>query len=269
MGILLSRLLIILNDKDPGSTDYFIALTLLMNFSSLSEMTINEVATKCYVSKSTISKFIRSIHFEDYAEFKAAAAFSKTRKGYELNYNKNIMENIEKNGLKNYINIIHKDVDQCINNISMTEINELVKYLLKYDKVAAFGLLFSEMAALDLQAKLSYNGKFIITNLDDVKQDTFIKNSKDDTLIIIYSNSGLYLKKYMLDEFQLNKNFSNIKSKIVLITSNLEMAKDPLVDICITFKHTTSIQTHSIIYQIINDIITLKYREEKRKKYAP
>ena len=122
------------------------------------------------------------------------------------------------------------------------------------------------MAAWDLQAKLSYNGKFIITNLDDIKQDTFIKKSKDDTLIIIYSNSGLYLKKYMLDEFQLKKNFSNIKSKVVLITSNLEMVNDPLVDVCVTFKHTTSIQTHSIIYQLINDLITLKYREKTNKK---
>lgn len=264
MGILLSRLLIILNDKDPDSTDYFIALTLLMNFKMLSDMTINEVAKKCYVSKSKISKFIRTINFEDYSDFKAAAAASKTRKGYELNYNKNIMEYVEKNSIKSYTEILHKDIDECINNIDIDKIDELVKYLVEYDKVAAFGLLFSEMAALDLQAKLSYNGKFIITNLDDVKQDRFIKRSKEDTLVIIYSNSGLYIKKYMLDEFQLNKNFSNLKSKIVLITSNKEMINDPLIDLCITFNHTSDVQTHSVAYQLINDFITLRYRSLKK-----
>ena len=77
--------------------------------------------------------------------------------------------------------------------------------------------------------KLAYNGKFLITNLDDVKQDTFIRRADEETLIIIYSNSGFYLKKYQLSEFQEEKDYSRTKAKIVLITGNEDEWKIILV----------------------------------------
>jgi len=265
MGILLNRLLIMLNDSDPKSTEYHIAFTLLMNFYSLYDMSINEVAELCNVSKSTISKFIRSINFEDYASFRAASTFKENKYGFSLNYNQNIAEYIEENGMDSYLEIIHKDIEECKKSIDMNKIDELAKDLIKYKKVASFGLLFSEIAALDLQTKLAYNGKFIITNLNDVKQDEFIHNAKEDTLIIIFSNSGSYMKRYQLSEFQITKNFLNTKSKIVLITSNKGMEKFENVDLCISFNHTSNIQTHSNIFQIINDYITLRYRQLTRQ----
>ncbi|WP_315108952.1 MurR/RpiR family transcriptional regulator [Clostridium intestinale] len=265
MGILLNRLLIMLNDSDTKSTEYHIAFTLLMNFYYLSNMSINEVAELCNVSKSTISKFIRHIDFEDYASFKSAATFKENKYGFTLNYNQNIAEYIEEKGMDTYLEIIHKDIEDCRNSIDMDKIDELAKDLIKYKKVASFGLLFSEIAALDLQTKLAYNGKFIITNLNDVKQDEFIHNAKEDTLIIIFSNSGSYMKRYQLSEFQDTKNFCGTRAKIVLITSNKEMETFKNVDLCISFNHVTNVQTHSIIFQIINDYITLKYRKFTRK----
>ena len=98
MGNLLNRLLIMLNDNDLYSTNYHIAMTLLMNFFSLYKLSIGEVADLCNVSKSTISKFIRILNFEDYADFKASALFKENRYGFNLNYNQNIAEYIEKYG---------------------------------------------------------------------------------------------------------------------------------------------------------------------------
>lgn len=266
MGILLNRLLIILNDSDPKSTDYHIAFTLLSNFYFICEMSIGEVADLCTVSKSTISKFIRKLNFEDYAEFKAAAPFVENRSGFKLNYNQNIAEYIERNGMVSYIDIILNDISSCKKNIDMEKVKELASYLAGYKKVASFGLLFSELGAMDLQAKLAYNGKFIITNLNDVKQDDFINSAGEDTLIIIYSNSGSYIQRYMLSEFQTQKDYSKIKAKIVLITGNAKMGNHPDVDLCISFTHKSIVQTHSIIYPLINDIIIMEYRKLTRKR---
>lgn len=261
MGILLNRLLIMLNDSDPKSTDYHIAFTLLMNFYSLCSMPIGEVAKLCSVSKSTISKFTRSIGFESYADFRAAAPFKENKYGFNLNYNQNIIEYVEKNGMDSYLDIIHKDIEECKKSLNIACINELAKDLTLYKKVACFGLLFSQIAAVDLQTKLAYNGKFILSNMNDIKQDEFIRNATEDTLLIIFSNSGGYIKKYQLSEFQEEKNFSNTKAKVVLITSNAEMEKEADVDLCITFRHTSNVQTHSIIFPIISDMIALRYRQ--------
>lgn len=265
MGILLNRLMTILNDSDPRSTDYHIAFTLLSNFYSICEMSIAEVASLCCVSKSTISKFIRKLNFEDYAEFRSAAPFIENRNGFKLNYNQNIAEHIEKNGMDSYIDIILGDVFSCKKDIDKKRIRELAEDLINYKKVASFGLMFSELGAMDLQLKLAYNGKFILTNLNDVKQDDFIKHAKEDTLIILYSNSGSYIQKYMLSEFQPKKDYSKIKAKIVLITGNARMEHHKDVDLCISFKHNSIVQTHSVIYPLINDMIVMEYRKLTRK----
>ena len=50
--------------------------------------------------------------------------------------------------------------------------------------------MFSETAALDLQIKLSYKKKIIVTNLNDMKQEKFIEEAGEDTLLIIFSDPG-------------------------------------------------------------------------------
>lgn len=260
MGNLLNKLLIMLNDNDLYSTNYHISKKLLLNFYLLQNMSINDVAKLCNVSKSKISKFIRLLDFENYNEFRAAAFFKENRYGFDLNYNQNIAEFIEKNGYKKYLDIIRDDILLVENLLNNFNIDELVNDLINFEKIAAFGLLFSEIGALDLQMKLAYNGKFIFTNLDDIKQDVFIKNSDEKTLIIIYSNSGEYLKKYQLSEFLDNKDYSKVKSKIVLITGNREMLNYKFIDNCILYEKKSNVQTHSIIFPLINDIIINRYR---------
>ncbi len=68
MGPLIIRLLTVLNNETTSSTYYHIAQTLLNNYSIIDKSSISDIATLCTVSKSTISKFARSIGFEDYYE---------------------------------------------------------------------------------------------------------------------------------------------------------------------------------------------------------
>lgn len=264
MGSLLNRLLILLNDLDAESTDYYIARELLLNYDLISSLSIAELAKVCNVSKSALSKFVRKLDFEDYASFRAAAPFEENKFGFNLNYNQNIAEYLESHSFGEYINIIKSDMDYMLERINPERINELAMDLIKYKKVAAFGLLFSEIGAIDLQEKLAYNKKFIVTKMNDVKQMNLLQEADEDTLIIIYSNSGSYMKRYQLSEFQESKNFRNIKAKIVLITSNEEMQGYPGVDLCICFGHTSNVQTHSNLYPLVNDMIVLAYRDLKR-----
>lgn len=157
MGSLLNRLLIMLNDSDPQSTDYYIAMTLLLNYSLIETSSIGEIAALCTVSKSAISKFVRRMGYEDYASFKAAAPFEENKFGFLLNYNQNIAEYIEQNGLKRYAEAIQRDIRYALQVVDMRKVEELARDLVSYKKVAAFGLFFSEIGAIDLQEKLAYN----------------------------------------------------------------------------------------------------------------
>ena len=68
-----------------------------------------------------------------------------------------------------------------------------------------------------------------------------------------------------MSEFQEEKNYSNIKAKIVMVTGNPKMKDHSAVDTCISFQHNSHIQTHSIIYPLINDRIVMEYRKLTRK----
>ena len=100
MGILYNRLLIILNDEDPDSTYYHIALVMLRHLESLHEIPIHKLAELCDVSKSTISKFIRFIGYEDFADYRYAAVFEQNKYYNRFNYASNVMEYIEDHSIK-------------------------------------------------------------------------------------------------------------------------------------------------------------------------
>ena len=81
MYILYNRLITALNEKKPDSTEFYIAKMMIWNLWELPRMSISDVAKMCAVSKSTISKFVRDIGFEDYLDFKLEAV----RQGYIVN----------------------------------------------------------------------------------------------------------------------------------------------------------------------------------------
>lgn len=262
MGMLYNRLLIILNEESPDSTYYHIALVMLKHIEELMKIPINKLAEICDVSKSTISKFIRFIGYEDYAEFRYAATFEDNKYNNNFNYVYNVMKYIENNSMDCFIDTIRKDIEATYRNLDWDSIDRLVKDLVQYKRVAAFGLMFSETAAMDLQVKLAYNKKFIVTNLNDLKQDYFIQNAGEDTLIIAFSDSGEFINKYQnIEDFANKKAFSATKAKVVVITSNRNMEKDPRVDYCIYYEKTTSLCTHRIVYGVLTDVIAYKYRQ--------
>lgn len=265
MGTLLNRLLNVLNSGKEESTNFHIAYILLSHYESIKEMTISEIADLCHVSKSTISKFTRSLGFDDFIELKMSAGYKSDKRTNSLNYNDNILSFMEYHTAAEYIDTIISDLELAKSSINMDKINELAENLIKYEKVAAFGLLYSESAAVDFQSKLAYNGKYIITYLSDVKQDEYIKNADGDTLIIIFSNSGKYINQYQMAAGEIDKNiFKKTKAKIAVITANKSMETNPYVDLCITFNHSSIVQTHAVMYQIITDFIVSKYKKNKK-----
>ncbi|MGN0293211.1 MAG: MurR/RpiR family transcriptional regulator [Lachnospiraceae bacterium] len=262
MGMLYNRLLIILNEESQESTYYHIAVVMLEHIEELMEIPINKLAELCDVSKSTISKFIRFIGYDDYAEFRYSAMFEDNKYNYNFNYVNNVMKYIEDCSMDHFVDTIQNDIAATYRNLDWNAIDRLVKDLVQYKRVAAFGLMFSETAAMDLQSKLGYNKKFIVTNMNDLKQDHFIQNAGEDTLIIVFSDSGEFINKYQrIEDFAYKRAFSVTRARVVLITSNQEMEKDPRVDYCIFYRKTSSLCTHRIVYGLLTDIIAYKYRQ--------
>jgi len=260
MNILLNRLLDIINNENPNTTKYYIVHVFLSNLHNLGNLSVNEVAAMCCVSKSTISKFVREIGFDDYLDFRLSARAAVTE--VEYNLGKSITDYIGQYGWMNYLDILQNDLKELKRTLDLRKIEELAEDLTKYEKAAAFGTVYSETAAIDLQYKLAFCNKIIHTNSNDQKQEEYIRNAEEDTLIIIFTNSGRYIKEYQLMEGYPEKDiFNETRAKIVVITSNKELEKDERVNLCICFNYTSEVQTHPMIFQVITDVIADAYKK--------
>ncbi len=266
MYIVAYRLLNLLNDCEFGSTDAHIAKNLLDMIYEVEFMPIDQVAAKCHISKSTLSKFIKRLGFEDYKEFRDNVRNEKKRSRYTGNEQKLSMnEFIEAQGIERYLNILSGDIKNFLSGINMVQIQKLAEAIYDYDKVAAFGAVYSETVAMDFM--FAEERKYIKTNLFDTKQEQFINQADEDTLIIIFSNSGQYIYRDGLKALNSSKLFiKKTKGRIALITSNKEAAYDPCITYPVLYHLTTDVQNHLIVERIVVNLIVDSYRKVRKEK---
>lgn len=255
------RLLTLLNSVPPDTTLFHIAMVMITDYNMIAKLSIADMAARCNVSKSTLSKFTRELGFDDYHDFKDSAVPAEKRTVFQLSYVQNIMSVLEQNNYDSYFSAIIQDISMLQKIVDTKAIDRFAKALVQYKKVASFGLMFSESAAIDLQYKLAYSSKFIYTSQDDRKQDAYIRSADADTLIIVFSNSGNFLHQQLLMPGHPERNiFAHTKAKIFAITANPAIKDLSFIEDAIVFPHETSLQTHAFLYQIIMDVIVTRYR---------
>lgn len=196
MYILYNRLITALNEKKPDSTEFYIAKMMIWNLWELPRMSISDVAKMCAVSKSTISKFVRDIGFEDYLDFKLEAVRQGKKEIYNSNGKCNITDYIRGHGIWEYEKILSEDIRSVLFGIEEDQLKRLAVDLHEYKHLAAFGISYSESAAINLQHKMHYYHKFLYTTMNDRQQENYIESADEETLIFIFSNSGKYITEY-------------------------------------------------------------------------
>lgn len=263
MYILYQRLATLINGGDANTTEYHIANVMMENMDHITENSIGETAKLCNVSKSTVSKFVRTLGFENYTDFKWAAMGEKRKEIYIKGVDTiNITDFICQNGVNNYMEVLTRDIKCLFEQADMRKIDSLAKDIYAYKKVAAFGEVYSETAALNFQYKMSLYRKFVYTTIDDMKQTQYIEGAGSENLLVIFSNSGRYINTYArLEGYPKKACFDETKAKVVLITSNREMETDPRIDECLFIDYSDKVQNHPILYQILIEQIALRYQQ--------
>ncbi|MBY9077348.1 MurR/RpiR family transcriptional regulator [Paenibacillus sp. CGMCC 1.18879] len=266
MSILYNRLIATMNEETAGSVEYCIATKMIENINLISEVSIGKMAELCSVSKSKISNFIRDLGFDDYSDFRLEAYRERQKEVYiEDGSTVNVTDFMLEYGTEHYIEILRQDMSNLLSKIDYAQIAELVTNIHEYKKVAAFGKCYSETAAMNLQYKMSFYRKFIYTTINDRKQDKYIEEADENTLLIIFSNKGRYISMHQsMDGNPEKECFNKTKAKVVLITSCQEMEHDPRIDLFIGYHHSAKVQNHPFLYQLIIELIAVEYQ----KKYG-
>ncbi|WP_162890788.1 MurR/RpiR family transcriptional regulator [Suicoccus acidiformans] len=257
MHLLYQRLITVGDVNALDSIEFTIASTMIKYLNNLPSLSIDQLAELCHVSKSSLSKFVRSIGFKDYSEFREAAIEQNEPDRYKSGYpTQNITDGIMEYGADGYLKILAIDIKNLFGSEELTDkISHLVDDIYHHDDIAAFGEIYSETAAMNFQYKMSYYRKFVYTSMDTKRQSEYMDRVNENCLIIIFSNSGKYLQNVS------ERFLTSSKMTRVLITSNPTPPNAEAMDYMLEINYSSLVQNHPILYQLLIERIAVVYQE--------
>lgn len=257
MIILLSTL----NGEPKDSNNYRIAKYIIEHIHEMENCTLSSLAEKCYVSNSSISRFCRDIGLGDFNELRTQLA------RFPLSYlhakdKFNFLEFDEQSMSRSFILSIMDNLNALMETSHLDErIDQLTDEILNYQSVAAFGYMNSENVALNLQYNLQTNAKPLFTSIKFINQTEYIASADENTLIIIFSESGSYFNR----AFKRENPFHTIgkKPRIWMITSSKE-PHQAYIDEYIIYNSRNDFASHPYPLEIIADLIAISFARKKR-----
>lgn len=241
--------IILLSELAAGKEDSYdcrIASYLLGHLGQ--DVSIDQIAKDCYVSKSAVSRFCRNVGLEDFIELKELLRSSE--KAFEILY--------PSANAKNQITSIAQDINTCIQKVAETidlpAVDTLARCIRTAHRVACFGLLKAEAAALNLQSDLVMLGKNAVTKISFREQMEYLSSASEDDLIIVFSYKGIYF------DYDLPFQAKQSPARIWLVTGGTEAEKSKeMFEGMITFRSNLDFVSHP--YQLItaSTIIAQRY----------
>ena len=204
-------------------------------------VSVEEIARDCFVSKSAVSRFCREIGLEDFDELKelmehADKTFQVIRQDAPSEERADVL-----------IKEAASSLSEVASTLDYKALARLVRDIQKADRVACFGLLKAETAAINLQCDLTMLGKQALTKVSYREQMDFLSHSDTSDLILIFSYRGVFF------EYDLPYEIKEGKGRIWVITGNPEakagLLRSPMIKDVLTFSSSLELNAHP--YQLI------------------
>ena len=143
-----------MNSESADSNNNRIAKYILEHIDELENVSISDLARKCYVSNSSISRFCRAIGLQDYNELRNQVAKYQVEHPYTVAHKFRYPGEDADEPYSAYVDQIIANLTSMKNSVDSKEIDALISDIFRYEKVSAFGYLQSENVALNLQYDL-------------------------------------------------------------------------------------------------------------------
>lgn len=226
MGSVTFRLIDYVNNATKKDINYEIATIMLKNFNKIKEMNITEISELCYVSPATISRFCRTIGFDNFSEFKN---ISNVKFSLQNDYSNQLLNSAEediKSAYEEYTSSLIKNMSYTLENLDCENLDRIVKQINLTEKVSFFGAQFLHSGGKHLQSRLILTGKYIEAYSSYNKQLECARNLDNKSLAIIISVEGSFFFKYMEIVETLKEN----GVEIILITQNVNSRLADIAD---------------------------------------
>ena len=216
----LSILLRYTNSQYKKDSNYDLAWMLLKYYNDIPDMTINELADKCYVSNSTLSRFTKNIGFESFLEFKEACrnTLKIMDTDYSLAVSKAKKEDIQPI-FSRYTKHVIDNIQFVYDHLDYHQLDRITQKMNESENIAMLGMEFSTLLGQHFQNRLALVNKYVKIGLTYDDQLNIVETINGPAVVFIASIEGGYF--YRNDEI-MKKLLSKNNIYIVVLTMNLQ-----------------------------------------------
>jgi DNA-binding MurR/RpiR family transcriptional regulator len=191
----LNQLLRYTNENYKKDTNYEIALQLLVHFDQIPNMTISQAADTCFVSTSSISRFIRMFGYASFSEFKEACKDVSTTFKIDTDYSYEVRKATKEDLMPIYTrytqNVI-ENIQSDFEHLDLEQLDRICQMMLESDEICLFGLEFSTLLGQHFQSRMAIMKKMVKIGLTLDSQKEIARNLKDNAVVFIASIEGGY-----------------------------------------------------------------------------
>lgn len=241
-------LLSALASQADDTTECRIATYILRNEQEAACLNIVQLAEKCHVSVSSISRFCRSIGLGDYAELRALIS------EWDRFFIPDSLDDRPAARMDETFRLVHEGIERLHRSIDPEQIRILGRKIDAYEHIYLLGLLKAGTAAQALQADLLLLGKNTVCKVAFAQQLECMRQATYRDLILIFSYSGIYFD-YLTGPMPQGLS----RAHVVLITGNKNVSPHACVDQVIAFDSMMDQASHPFQMQAVARLIAQEY----------
>lgn len=191
----------------------------LRNAKKVSKMSIKNLSDKIGVSEPTIIRFVKSIGYKGYREFKDGIIADMANSNYQENISRLHGFNLKKEDkiqdvAQKTINTTINILEETLKSISNQSLEEAIDLIINAKRINIYGVENSMTVINDLANKLLYSGLDVRFYNDIYMQNLSANNLNEEDLAIGISYSGT-----SKDTVEVIKRAKNSGAKTLIITN--------------------------------------------------
>lgn len=190
-----------------GAANAAIASTILQNIHKAKKYGIQDIADMCNVSVSSISRFCTQIGLSGFAEFREILMNA------DLSLEQQSFKEDPDDRYREYEENTITAIREAGGSIDRDTLNRLVSDIRQYDRIAVFGLLKAQSAAISLASDLMFCGKQVYSNVSFSEQIEYLKSAGKNDLVLIFSYTGSYF-----EGMERNLNQTPLRARVWVIS---------------------------------------------------
>lgn len=203
-------------------------LDFLLHHLHYPKLTLTEISEACFVSKASVSRFIRKLgytNFNDFLQDYHGLSIARKEARIDVHALKKRTEYNDWHFLEHYLDLLIEDLQSYRQHLNLKEIERLCDLIHQYDHVYFFATMIPGNMTEILQHQLLSDGKFIYYHPLYERQLAFANQLDDQSLAVFISLEGSYITKK-----ELTLSITGSEARTVLITQNPQMKFSSLFD---------------------------------------